>query len=111
MVLYQLATIFCERNHEDVSGFYDINNLNFTPSDLVADSEAYSVDPVQERADLSEDGGLLVVVAAEPRAKADNTMNLPGSVRALTVQRTTRISLTVPHKQKRSAIKIQQNKI
>lgn len=71
---------------------YAINHVNSTDTDLAV-PEAYSVDPVHERADLSEDGGLLVVVAAPPRAKANNTMNLPGSVGALTVQWTTRVSL------------------
>jgi len=56
-------------------------------------SGAYRADPVDVGADLGEDGGFLDVVAAKPGAKADDTMNLPGAVRVLTVQRTTGVSL------------------
>lgn len=43
---------------------------------------SYSADPVDVRADLGEHGGLFAVVAAESRAKADDAVNLPGSVLA-----------------------------
>lgn len=58
------------------------------------DSAAYRVDPFAVGADLGEDGGLLGVVATEPEAKAHNTMNLPGAVRVLAVQRATRVALS-----------------
>lgn len=77
---------------------YHINILNTTNIGVIAVFKAHIVDPVQVRADLSKDSWLLVVVAAQPRAKANNTMNLPGSIRAHTVQRATRVSLNSPIK-------------
>lgn len=56
--------------------------------------DTYRADPVDVRADSGKDSGLLGVVAAEPRAKADNTVNLPDSSSVHTVQRTTRVSLS-----------------
>lgn len=43
---------------------------------------------------MGEDSGFLREVAAEPRAKADDTMNLPGAGSILAVQRATRVSLS-----------------
>lgn len=62
-------------------------------SDLMWGSRAYRVDPVNVGADFGEDSGLLGEVAAEPGAKADNAMNLPGTTSVLTVQRSTRVAL------------------
>lgn len=54
---------------------------------------SYRVYPVHVGADLREDGGLLGVIAAEPGAKADDPVNLPGSITVLAVQWATRITL------------------
>lgn len=56
-------------------------------------SGAYGVDPVDVGADLGEDSGLLGVIAAEPGAKADDAVNLPGSGTVLAVQRAARVTL------------------
>lgn len=53
----------------------------------------HRVDPVDVGADSGEDGGLLGVIAAEPRAKADDAMHLPGTGGVLAVQWATRVSL------------------
>lgn len=55
--------------------------------------QGYRVDPVVEGGDSGEDGGLLVVVAAQRKDKAGDAVNLPGSLRVLTVQGTTRVTL------------------
>lgn len=49
----------------------------------------YGADPVDVGADPGEDSGLLREVAAKTRAKADNTVNFPGTTWVLAVQRTT----------------------
>lgn len=54
---------------------------------------AYSVDPVHVGADPGEDGGLLVVVAAEAGAEADDAVDLPASVTVLAVQGAARVPL------------------
>lgn len=56
-------------------------------------SGAHRVDPVDVGADFSEDGGLLGVIAAEPRAEADDAVNLPGTSSVLAVQWATRVTL------------------
>lgn len=56
-------------------------------------SGAYRVDPVDVGADFGEDSGLLLQVAFEPGAEADDAVNLPGTSRVLTVQRAARVSL------------------
>lgn len=43
---------------------------------------------------MGEDCGLLWEVAAEAGAKANNTMNLPGTISILAVQRAARVSLS-----------------
>lgn len=53
----------------------------------------YSVDPVHVGADLGEDSRLLAEVAAQPRAKANNTVDLPGSISILAVQGATGVTL------------------
>lgn len=53
----------------------------------------YVADPVAVSTDAGEDGGLLAEVAAEARAKADDTVNLPGAVGVLAVQRAARVAL------------------
>lgn len=55
--------------------------------------QVYRVDPVVESGDPGEDGGFLVVVAAQRKDKAGDAVNLPGSLRVLTVQGTTRVTL------------------
>lgn len=64
--------------------------------------DTYRADPVDVRADSGKDGGLLGVVAAEPRAEADNTVNLPDPSSVQTVQRTARVSLSQVRESKRS---------
>lgn len=53
----------------------------------------YVVNPVIESRDSGEDGGFLLVVAAQARNKAGNAMNLPDTLSVLTVQRASRITL------------------
>lgn len=48
---------------------------------------------------MGEDSGLLGVVAAQARAKADNAVDLPASVTILTVQGATRVPLIQCDKQ------------
>lgn len=69
------------------------NNTTLNEIILVRGSEAYRVDPVNVGADSGEDGGLLGEIAAEPRAKADDAMNLPGTSSVLAVQRASRVAL------------------
>lgn len=69
------------------------NNTTLNEIILVRGSGAYRVDPVNVGADLGEDGGLLGEIAAEPRAKADDAMNLPGTSSVLAVQRASRVAL------------------
>lgn len=54
---------------------------------------AYVVDPVIESGDSGEDGGFLLVVAAQARNEAGNAMNLPDTLSVLTVQRASRVTL------------------
>lgn len=56
-------------------------------------SFTYTVDPADVGADSGEDGGLLEVVATHTGAEADHTMDVPGAISVLAVQRTTRVSL------------------
>lgn len=51
------------------------------------------VDPGNVARHTGEDGGLLGVVAAHAGAKTHNTVNIPGAVTSLAVQRATRITL------------------
>lgn len=65
-------------------------------------SGAYRADPVSVGADLGEDGGLLGEIAFEPGAKADDAVNLPGTISVPAVQRTSRVplnhrSVQIPH--------------
>lgn len=53
----------------------------------------YLVDPIIERGHTGEDSRLLLSVTAQTRNKAGNTVHLPVAVRALTVQRTARVTL------------------
>lgn len=61
---------------------------------------SYGVYPVNVRADLGEDSGLLGVVAAQARAKADNAMDLPAPVTILAGQGATRVPLIQCDRQK-----------
>lgn len=73
---------------------------------LFRQTDSYIADPVDVGADLGEDSGLLGVIAAESRPKADDAVNLPGAISGLTVERTTRVSLKgkyVPHLSSRKA--------
>ena len=56
-------------------------------------SGAYRADPVDVGADLGEYSGLLGEIAAEPGAKADDAVNLPGTIGLLAVQRAARVTL------------------
>lgn len=51
------------------------------------------VDPGDVARHTGEDRGLLGVVAAQAGAKTHNTVNIPGAVTSLAVQRATRITL------------------
>lgn len=53
----------------------------------------YIVDPVVESRDSGEDSGFLHKVAAQARNKAGDTVNLPGSLAVLTVQRAAGVTL------------------
>lgn len=52
------------------------------------------VDPGDVGTDPGEDGGLLGVVAAHAGAEAHHTVDVPGAIRVLTVQRTAGVSLS-----------------
>lgn len=51
------------------------------------------VDPGDVGGHTGENGRLLVIVAAHTGAKAYHTINYPGTIRSLTVQRATRVTL------------------
>lgn len=53
----------------------------------------YRVDPIIESRDSGEDGGFLLVVAAQTRDEAGNAMNLPDILTVLTAERATRVTL------------------
>lgn len=53
----------------------------------------YIVDPGNVARHTGEGGGLLGVVAAQAGAKTHDTVNIPGAVTSLAVQRATRITL------------------
>lgn len=53
----------------------------------------YTVNPVVESRDSGEDGGFLHKVAAQARNEAGDTVNLPGSLAVLTVQRAAGVTL------------------
>lgn len=53
----------------------------------------YLVDPVVESGDSGEDGGFVLIVAAEARNEAGDAVNLPGTCGVLTVQRAARVAL------------------
>lgn len=62
---------------------------------LLNESEnvAHCVHPADVGADLCEDGGLLEDVAALTRTKTHHTVNIPGAVSVLAIQRATRVPL------------------
>lgn len=53
----------------------------------------FIIEPVDVGGDSGEDGWLLLVVAAEAGAEADNAVHFPGSVAGLNVQGTTGITV------------------
>lgn len=53
----------------------------------------YLINPVVEGGHAGEDGGLLLVVAAQARDETGDSVHLPGTLHVLTVQRTARVSL------------------
>lgn len=55
----------------------------------------YSADPVDVGGDSGEDSGLFREVAAEAGAKADDTVNLPGTISILAVQGAARVALVI----------------
>lgn len=55
--------------------------------------QVYLVDPIIESRDPGEDGGFLVIVTTQYKDKAGDAMNLPGTLRVLTVQGATRVTL------------------
>lgn len=58
-----------------------------------SENVAHCVHPADVGADLSEDGGLLEDIAALTRTKTHHTVNIPGAVHVLAVQRATGVSL------------------
>lgn len=58
--------------------------------------QVYLVDPVVESRDPGEDGGFLLIIAAQSRDKAGDAMNLPDALRVLTVQGPTGVPLDIP---------------
>jgi len=60
---------------------------------VYSEKDTHITDPGTVARHTGEDGGLLVVVAAQAGAETHNAVNIPGAVTSLAVQRATRITL------------------
>lgn len=57
--------------------------------------QVYLVHPVVESRNPGEDGGFLLIIAAQSRDKAGDAMHLPDTLRVLTVQGPTGVTLDI----------------